>query len=303
MTITALRALNTKDALEACHKLAPAARKQLFIDCPAWDHRILLVLNVVNNLTMDDGFEGISGVTSNVRGTGTIGDYGEARMFLLKQRAAAPNADSEIKAKDAAWTRWFYPEYRRIGNARERLTRIAEDHVNLNNTHLMQKSLFSMNGYFHWNDAGTSAHTHTTCALFVRACRAAARLLEKKKWATNTQSGTDPCITGPSTSASVLYGERGAREPQRGDIFHVNSPGKNNAHVGIILDHRADRNGDWHWRTAEAGQGDGYQTKLFEDRILKARGGKHWHGTGVNERPLVKWIDLDQLVVALGARS
>lgn len=299
MTIQALRALSTKDALEACSKLDAATRQRLFVECPAADHRILLVLNVVDKMYMDDGFSsGISGETSNANGNGSSGDYGEVRTFLLKHRATAPKAKAEA-AKAAAWTRWFYPEYRGISSVRERFARIAEDHVGLREDHPMQVPFFSLNGYFGWNDARQSAHTWTTCALFVRACRAAARILERREWATGSRLGTDPCIVGPGLKAGVSYDKRGTREPRRGDIFHVMTPGHNNSHVGIILRHRVDPMGNWIWSTAEGGQGAGYETRLFKDRTIAFKRGKHWHGTGANERPIIKWIDLDQLEMSI----
>ena len=299
MNIQALRALKTKDALEACDKLDAAARKQLFVDCPATDHRILLVLNVIEKMCMDDGFSsGISGETSNARGNGSSGDYGEVRTFLLKKRKNMSKAQADA-AKDAAWQRWFYPEYRHINDARERFARIAEDHTSLNFSSAMQIPFFSVNGYFNWDNAAASAHTWTTCALFVRACRAAARILEKKDWKTNTPSGTDPCIVGPGLKANVLYEKRGSRQPRRGDIFHVMTPGKNNAHVGIILRHSVDKQGNWIWTTAEGGQGDGYETKLKENQTILFKNGKHWHGSGANQRPIIKWVDLDALAQSI----
>jgi hypothetical protein len=46
--------------------------------------------------------------------------------------------------------------------------------------------------YFNWDEAQQSAHTWTTCGLFVRACRAAARILENKAWTTNLILRTGP---------------------------------------------------------------------------------------------------------------
>jgi hypothetical protein len=301
MTIQTLRALSTKEALEACYKLDAAARKQLFVDCPAGDHRILLVLNVVDKMYMDDGFSsGISGETSNARGGGTSGDYGAVRTFLLHKRSTASKAKAD-EAKRHAWTSWFYPEYRTIATVRERFARIAEDHTNLDETHPMQIPFFSMNGYFSWEEASSSARTHTTCALFVRACRAAARILEPREWKTNTPSGTDPCIVGPGLKAGVSYDTRGQRQPRRGDIFHVGNKGRNNDHVGVILQHRVDPMGNWIWTTAEGGQSPkGYSTKLFENHTVVYKNGRHYHGKGANQRPIVKWIDLDALAQSLG---
>jgi hypothetical protein len=295
MTIQALRALATKDALEACSKLDAATRQRLFVECPASDHRILLVLNVIDKMYMDDGFTGgISGETSNARGGGSSGDYGAVRTFLLQKRKTMSQAHAGV-AKDAAWHRWFYPEYRGITNLRERFARIAEDHTGLNYKDPMQIPFFSLNGYFNWDQAAQSAHTWTTCALFVRACRATARILEQKAWTTNTPSGTDACIVGPGQKANVIYAQRAGREPRRGDIFHVMTPGRNNAHVGIILRHRVDPLGNWIWTTAEGGQGEGYETRLKENHTVAFKSGKHWHGTGANQRPIIKWIDLEEL--------
>jgi hypothetical protein len=251
---------------------------------------------------MDDGFSGgITGETSNARGGGTSGDYGDVRAFLLHKRSKLPKSKAD-EAKRHAFTTWFYPEYRSIGAVRERFARIAEDHTNLDETKPMQIPFFSMNGYFNWDEASSSARTHTTCALFVRACRAAARILEVREWKTNTQTGTDPCITGPGLSASVNYDKRGQRQPRRGDIFHVGNKGRNNDHVGIILQHRADAQGNWIWTTAEGGQSPhGYSTKLVENHTVVFKNGHHYHGKGANQRPIVKWIDLDALVQAVSS--
>jgi hypothetical protein len=158
----------------------------------------------------------------------------------------------------------------------------------------MQIALFSLNGFFDWNQASTSARTHTTCGLFVRACRAAARILEMKAWPTNTPAGTDPCITGPAGAAVV--DTRSGREPRKGDIFHVATPGKNNDHVGIILEHATDGGGNWLWQTAEGGQGSCCLTRYFSSRkLVLAADGSRYHGEGAYRRPLRKWIDLDVL--------
>src|SRR4051794_30942253 len=146
MKIAAFRALGTSAALEQGSKLDAATRKQLFIDCPASDHRILLVLNVLDKQHMDDGFfNGINGA-----------DYKAVRLYLIKQRDKMTNADKKRAAQDAAWSYWFFPEYRGIGDVRERFVRIALDHVDLATSDSSQIALFSLNGYFGWQNAKNS---------------------------------------------------------------------------------------------------------------------------------------------------
>ncbi|MEO6602593.1 MAG: hypothetical protein ABIQ16_22105 [Polyangiaceae bacterium] len=295
MKIAELRGLSTMQALERCNKLDAGTRRQLFIDCPATDHRILLVLNVIDKKYMDDGFMGISKL-----------DYQTVRAFLIKARDQMTNAAAKAEAREQSWSRWFYPEYSKIRKVRDRFCQIATDHGSLKPSESLQHSFFSMNGYFGYRDAYTSAHTFSTCGLFVRACRAAARLLERKlhfngaleDWQTNTIHGTNPCITGPSGEASVDYATRGVREPKMGDIFHISKPDKTADHVGIILSHQRSSNGDWIWKTAEGGQSTGSICTVMYDHTLAFKDGKHWLG----KRPVRKWIDLDLLALALMKR-
>lgn len=184
MTLGDLRGLNMKDAIEAANRLDSASRMQLMASCRVDDHRPLFALKVIENLVMPDELSiGITGLTSNGDGAGSIGDFREARACIMKQFAARP-ADPKVQcAKRECWSHWFYPEYKNISDIRERFATVAEDHVKLDRMDLMQITLFSLNGFFDWNLAVQSAHTHTTCGLFVRACRAAACILERRNWA------------------------------------------------------------------------------------------------------------------------
>jgi hypothetical protein len=241
----------------------------------------------------------------------TAGAYDNMRAYILEHigkpaKPGKPSSQPKVTVtKDWAWKYSFYPEYAGIPNLRERFARIASDHAGLNYDKPKQIQLFSLNGYFDAKSAAASAHTFTTCGLFVRACRAAALILEQKSWKTNTSTGTDACIVGPSSAASIRYDSRGGRVPRRGDIFHVATKGKNNDHVGIILNHLEGQNGSWLWTTVEGGQGSGYETRKF-DRILPLKNGHHIHGWddhqangGRYARPVVKWIDLDLLAAAV----
>jgi len=80
---------------------------------------------------------------------------------------------------------------------------------------------------------------------------------------------------GPGNNAIVSYKSRGAREPRGGDIFHVNSDRKTNGP-----------------------EREGYTTLMF-DRDIVLKNGRHWHGIGANQRPLVKWVDLDLLAASI----
>ena len=299
MTLDDLRSLNMKDALVAANKLDLASRAQLLSGCAETDHRPLFTLRVVENLLMPDDLSiGITGLTSNADGAGTIGDFGEARVYIMKQLAVASEGPKVQRARTECWGHWFYPEFKNISNVRDRFATVAECHVKLNWMDLMQITLFSLNGFFDWNVASSSAHTFTTCGLFVRACRAAARILERKRWPSNASQGTDPCITGPGLTASVPYATRGDRTPRKGDIFHVATPGEHDDHVGVILQHHTGEDGSWIWRSAEGGQGSGYETRLFE-RKLPFQDSHHWHGEGKFRRRVIKWIDVEALAKAV----
>lgn len=241
----------------------------------------------------------------------TAGAFDFMRIKILKKMGTMKAADLAKLTKDWPWHHFFYPEYSSISDVRERFTRIAQDHANLKQDMDKQVMLFSLNGYFNWNSATQSTRTKTTCGLFVRACRAAAGILEAAKWATNTPSGTDPCIVGPKGASAMVYDVRGSRGPSRGDIFHVKTPGKNNDHVGVIISHREDANGNWYWSTVEGGAGgSGLETKANPNHFLPLKNGKHWLGYQekvVNGktivmsqgRPVEKWIDLDRLAGAV----
>jgi hypothetical protein len=293
MKIAELRSLPIAQALEQCNKLDAATRKQLFIDCPAIDHRTLLVLSVIENKCMDDGF--FSGITQ--------WDYQVVRAFLMKSRDRMTDAAKKSAAQTRSFQQWFYPEYKNIRNVRQRFCKVATDHGTMRPSDPLHHSLFSMNGYFGFQEAYQSAHTHTTCGLFVRACRAAIRILEPKllfsgrleNWKTNTEHGVDPCITGPSHTGNIDYAARGQREPKGGDIFHIKTPGPQHSddHVGIIVSHHRATNGsgDWVWSTVEGGQNpDGFSINSYE-RVVPLKNGKHWLGT----RAVQKWIDLELL--------
>jgi hypothetical protein len=223
-------------------------------------------------------------------------DLGAIRKYILQQMVSKKSSLPNL-TKDWCWNSWFYPEYFGVDRLRERFIKCANDHANLKQTDEKQIIFFSLNGYFDWNQAASSAKTHTTCALFVRACRAALLVLESKNksknWATNTPDGTDACIIGPGNVASIKWEQRGGRVPQPGDIFHINKPGTNRDHVGIIVRHTEATNGDWQWRTVEGGQGAGCETYAF-DRTLPLKSGKRMMG----DRQLIKWIDFGKMADA-----
>ena len=246
------------------------------------------------------------------------GDYGAMRKFILQQMAKPKSSKTSQPniTKDWSWNRYFYPEYQAIDDLRKRFVKIAKDHAELKQNNDRQIMLFSLNGYFDWNSARESTKTWTTCALFVRACRAAALILEpnspvkKKKWATNTPDGVDPCIVGPGNKAAIIYNSNSAAKPQAGDIFHIRTLGKQNDHVGIIISHRENQNGDWIWCTVEGGGGSsGTETHAKNDQIIPLKNGQRMVGYVEKEvagktivmnagRPLVKWIDFGRLADA-----
>ena len=199
------RALNMKDALDACDGLDESARKQMISACGSNDDRILFALKVAQDWLMpNDLSNGIAGLISNAGRQGSIGDFGEARSFIMRKRAENLRDSRAARAKNECWNRWFYPEYKGISNVRDRLVTVATDHGWLNFSDLMEIDLYSLNGFFDWKQAESSAHTFTTCGLFIRACRAAARILEKKDWPTNTPAGTEACIAGPNPGDAEL---------------------------------------------------------------------------------------------------
>lgn len=308
LAIDELRRMPTDKALAACAKLDEQNRTRLFRECPATDHRTLLVLNVQDDWVMDDGFAGgISGIQPGPGPNRSSGDYGAVRKFLLHQRSktANPRRNPE-KAKAAAqtaWTNWFFPEYRSMSDVRARFTRIARDHAGIKAAGSMSTALYSLNGYFPEDFARLSAQSRTTCGLFVRSCRAAAGILERDEWPWNlADSGIDACIRGPG-QADVMYEDRGKAVPKPGDIFHVNTSGTNDDHVGIILSHTSDEKENWWWSTIEAGQPpSGIHTKHFASRKLELRKGRHWLIRSTGAKPLVKWVDLERLASSVSTQ-
>lgn len=312
MTPDDIRRLNMKDALDQCSTLSDADARQLIESCAPTDHRVLFALKVASQWVIPtDLNNGLVPLTSNKDGNGGIGDFGEARTFIMKQREKSPGDARAKKPKDAAWTSWFYPEYKKIAGLRDRFVQVASDHAGLDFNDMMQANLFSLNGFFNWQQAQSSAHTFTTCGLFVRACRAAARVLEQKDWTTGTPQGTDPCITGQSPQASAIpYSRRGSLLPKAGDIFHVADLNVDETtgavttgrdHVGIIVRADGSSDGDWHWATVEGGQGKGFLTRSFDRTLVLDKDGKRYHGEGAFRRPLIKWIDLDKLASAIAS--
>lgn len=306
-TLKELQDKPTAEALELCSKLDWQTRKDLFRQCPATDHRTLLILNVQIEWVMDDGFDGISGIQPGPRANRTVTDYEAVRTFLLQQRSKTANprrdANKAKAAQVAASGTWFFPEYKKISDVRARFQRIALDHAGIGATSAMNVALFSMNGHFPEDFALASAKTETTCGLFVRACRAAAGILETPStpWGTGTPA-INACIRGPG-KADVKYSERGDRVPKPGDIFHVNTKGTHDDHVGIIITHKPDDKGNWIWSTVEGGQPpNGIHTLYFASRMLEFKDGKHWLIRETGKKPLVKWIDLADLASSVPMR-
>jgi hypothetical protein len=247
------------------------------------------------------------------------GDYASMRKFILQQMTklkTSKTTNQPTITKDWSWNHYFFPEYEAISDLRKRFIQIALDYADLKQSDEEQIIFFSLNGYFDWNSARESAKTHTTCGLFVRACRAAALLLEpyspvkKKKWATNTPDGVDPCIIGPGNKAAIKYVKDATDRPKAGDIFHVHTQGTHDDHVGIITREFVAQNGDWVWDTVEGGQGGSYtETHSYNQRIIPLRNGQRFHGreevvengkTKVKKtgRPVEKWIDFGKLADA-----
>ena len=83
-------------------------RAQLLAGRRENDHRPLFALKVVENLVMPDELcIGITGLTSNVEGAASIGDFGEARVYIMKQLARTPQHAKVQRAKSECWEHWF----------------------------------------------------------------------------------------------------------------------------------------------------------------------------------------------------
>lgn len=95
------------------------------------------------------------------------------------------------------------------------------------------------------------------------------------------------------------WGGKGKR-PKSGDIYALLDHGKTNregdviSHVGVIID----SNGE-NWKTADLGQGDGYQGKIDVPRPYKPASDELFGETnqGGGYRTLAGWVDIDRYFI------
>jgi hypothetical protein len=268
----------------------PRANRSILQTC-----RRNLDSNIERNLAMsdlDERYKELSQGTAPRLGTSDA----EKRKFIMKQ-LAKPHKGVNINKYWAFDGNWFFPEYANESSVRDRMVKIAIAHAGLGPTVEQQIIFFSLNGYFNWDQARQSANTKTTCGLFVRACRAAANILEKRDWTTGTPT-IDQAIVG--TGGAVIRYDS-ARNPNKGDIFHIqpdpNDPkaDKNNHHVGVIISHIRNPDGSWTWDVVEGGQTPGGLWTKRQTHTLKKTtdktGDHHWLG----KRFVAKWIDVGRL--------
>jgi hypothetical protein len=122
----------------------------------------------------------------------------------------------------------------------------------------------------------------------------------KPQWMTymNTYSlnGTNIVRTKGIKYNAWEWGGKGKR-PKPGDIYVLLDHGKTNretdgvSHVGVIIDSTGDI-----WKTADLGQGDGYQGKIDVIRPYKAASDELFGETnqGGGYRTLAGWVDIDR---------
>src|SRR5215468_11288993 len=158
MTPDDLRRLNMHDALEACDGLDSQSRRALLMQCNSNDHRPIFALRVVEGLEVPDNLSnGLTRLTTNWAASegnanGALGDFGEARMYIMKKMSRAPQDPKVVAAKQNCWDHWFYPEYKNISDVRNRLAQVAKDHVWLDYDDLMEITLCGLSGFFGWDN-------------------------------------------------------------------------------------------------------------------------------------------------------
>lgn len=313
-----LESLGTGDALKAVEKLDP---KQLFLWYLELDvrgkgkSRAAYVLYVAQFMTIPESrFTGITGV-----------DHDLSRKFVLKKldlMTYKGRKDEAQRLRMQMERQSFYTDFL-LSDRRQRILKIAKEHLLLTPGSDKQTIFYSLGGRFGWNVAESTTHPPgTTCGLFARAVLNASgyRSSQSLKAATGLTLyeylGAVTDNKGTLHPAWVAYQADSSRKPKPGD-FYIIDGGKtveakgyatpitaSSAHTGLIAEIAEMGNGDWKWKTYDGGQNLGgsdtraenwdkgwwskENTRLFTGKEKKLDGDSL-------ERRLIGWFDVDKI--------
>lgn len=279
--------VSMQQGLYACDELSTQTINSLIQSCtPGIDDRNKLILEVCRDLIMPQRL--VAG------GAGL--DLDEARRYILEK--LANNANSRKPKQEypsAAFANFFYPEYFGM-NARERVVYLAENHKNLSAYYPRQVNLFSLGGFFNWNNAEKETNPGgTTCGKFVRACLFTAGCRAMNNWANTPKSTIFNYIglgnQGDGHHAFVRFDQN--KQPKRGDVFWVSNgtmmykgQKADDSHVGIITKVMGST-----WETVEGGQEGGTVTRKFT-RTFNMYGSTPRFSA--NGRRIRGWVDIEK---------
>lgn len=189
--------------------------------------------------------------------------YDKARELILRVMSLKPSFAREHwpNRKEHARTYPFYPEmHHRYSNFEDRVIAIARKHTMpplANPDDARNVALFSLGGFFDWNEATRSAKTKTTCVLFLRAVLHAAGWNTIRRGTTTFVSrGMYELLTQAEIDVGLFV--RGSQldsnsSPRPGDLFVLRgAPGPAENHLGMVLEPVAP--GSRNWLVAEGGQ-------------------------------------------------
>lgn len=259
-------------------------------------------------------FQGITGA-----------DHDASRKFILKKldQLAAKGRKAEAKALRMQLERQsFYSDYR-LSDRRQRILKVAKEHLLLAPGSDKQTVFYSLGGRFGWQVAESTTHPPgTTCGLFARAVLNASgyRSPQSVKAATGLTLyeylGAVTDSKGSLHPAWVGYKSGSSAAPKPGDFYIIDggetvmahgydTPREaSSAHTGLIADIQVLGNGDWQCRTYDGGQNlGGSDTRpenwakgwwSRENTRLFTGPEKQLAGDSLKRR-LVGWFDVDKI--------
>jgi hypothetical protein len=270
-------ALNTRQTLWGCGQITSDNRTELLKRVTSSDDRVQFALKVAENLEIPAGsFDGI--------GRSDPDDYLEARMFLLLQ--------IDRQNPSPRTVRNFYPEF--TGTLRERMANIAIYNSDLHQRDQQQIVFFSLGGRFSWGNAEGTTTYHTTCGIFARACMVAAGYRKRTDWDWVSGKGIFQLVdvSGDNDPAYVLMRKRSGQLPRKGDIFHIETEGLNDDHMGVLTNNMSiGADGAWTCTSVQGGSNNGTDTTANHSTSFRVdTRGTVWF----DNRPLRGWIDIEK---------